>query len=312
MTNTWQVGDVRISQIVEMPVAVGELDGLIEEATPDAVREIGWLYPDYATDGGQTLWSLHSYVVDTGEKVVLVDTCCGNGKSVPLLPAWGNLDNPYLERLAEAGYRPEQVDIVLGTHLHLDHVGWNTVQRDGRWVPTFPNARYTYVRDEFEYHGALAGGEKANDEVSHAVVYAGADPDINRQTGLVFAESIQPCVDAGLVDLVPQDSAVTDEIRYVSTPGHTRWHHSVAVSSRGEQAFITGDFIHHPVQLAHPGWSSRGDYDRAQSARRREAFLAGVADTDTLVLGTHFAGASAGKVVRRGDAYELVPAVPAA
>jgi glyoxylase-like metal-dependent hydrolase (beta-lactamase superfamily II) len=306
VTGTWKVGDVTVSQILEMPVAVGELDGLIEEATPDVVRDIGWLHPDYATEGGQTLWSLHSYVVDTGSTVILVDTCCGNGKSVPLLPAWGNLDNPYLERLAAAGYRPEQVDIVLGTHLHLDHVGWNTVRRDGRWVPTFPHARYTYVRDEFDYHSGLAAGSQANDEVSHAVVYAGADPDINQQTRLVFEESIQPCVDAGLVDLVDRGAAITDEVTYISTPGHTKWHHSVGITSRGERAFITGDFIHHPVQLARPDWSSRGDFDRRESAVRRAAFLEEVADTDTLVLGTHFAGTSAGHVVRRGDGYELV------
>ncbi|WP_091058653.1 MBL fold metallo-hydrolase [Klenkia brasiliensis] len=305
---SWAVGDIRITQVLEMPVEVGVLDGLIAEATPEVVQGIGWLHPDYATAGGQTIWSLHSYVVDTGSAVVVVDTGCGNGKSAPLIPAWGKLDNPFLERLAEAGYTREQVDVVLCTHMHLDHVGWNTVDEGGRWVPTFPNARYVYVADEFAYHRGIAEEADISEDLAGAVVYEGANPDIHNQTRLVFAESIQPVVDAGLLDLVPADSVVTEGVRYVSTPGHTKSHHSVVVESLGERAFITGDFIHHPVQIAEPTWSSHGDFDRAQSAARRVEFVESAADTDLLVLGTHFAGSSAGRVVRDGGGYRFAPA----
>jgi glyoxylase-like metal-dependent hydrolase (beta-lactamase superfamily II) len=292
--NTWVVGDMRVTQVVEMPVEIGLLDWLIEEATPEAVNDLPWLRPDYATAGGQTKWSLHSYVVDTGSTVVLVDTCCGNDKSAPLLPAWGGLNNPYLERLRDAGYEPEQVGFVLGTHLHGDHVGWNTSLVDGKWQPTFRNATYTYVRDEYGYHRGLA-------EVS------GVPDLLQEQTRLVFQESIQPCDDAGLLRLVPANHVVTEGVRYVSTPGHTRSHHSVMLESRGERAFITGDFIHHPVQIRHPRWSSVGDYDGSQSAAERIEFIEANADSDLLILGTHFAGSSAGRIVRDGDGYRFAP-----
>ncbi|GAA2058369.1 MBL fold metallo-hydrolase [Williamsia deligens] len=301
---SWTIGDITVTQVVEFEVEIGELDGLIEQATPEAVREIPWLEPDYANADGQMLWSVHSYVVDTGSSVVVVDTGCGPGKTLPLIPNWSRHD-PFLERLAAAGYMPDQVDHVLATHLHLDHVGWNTVQVDGRWVPTFPNARYTFVEEEFEYHRGIGQESAISDDLAHAVVYEGADPDIHSQTRLVFAESLQPCLDADLVDLVPMNHVVTDGVRYVSTPGHTKFHHSVMVESGGERAFITGDFIHHPVQIARPRWSSRGDFERAISADHRTDFVASSADTDLLVLGTHFAGTSAGRIVRDGDSYRL-------
>ncbi|MCW2829628.1 MAG: putative Beta-lactamase [Aeromicrobium sp.] len=303
---SWKIGDATITQVLEFEVEAGVLDGLVEEATPEAVREIGWLAPHYANTAGQTLWSVHSYVVDTGSAVVVVDTCCGNGKSAPLIPAWGNLDTPFLDRFGEAGYVRDQVDFVLSTHLHLDHVGWNTIDDAGTWVPTFPQARYTYVEDEFAYHQGIAQDRDITPDLAGAVVYEGANPDIHAQTRLVFEESIQPCLDAGLVDLVPVDHVVTEGVRYVSTPGHTRSHHSVMVESRGERAFITGDFIHHPCQIARPGWRSHGDFDRALSAARRTAFVEANADTDLLVLGTHFTGSSAGRIVRDGDGFRLV------
>lgn len=308
MADSWKIGDVKITQVREFSVEVGELDGLIAEATPEAVKDVTWLYPDYANDQGQTLWSVHSYVVDTGSAVVLVDTGCGNHKDLPLIPAWGGLNTGYLNRLAEAGYAPEQIDYVAVTHLHLDHVGWNTVLREGRWEPTFPNARYTFVRDEFEYHKELTEGSKITEDLEHAVEYAGADPDIHRQTRLVFAESIQPCIDGGLVDLVSEDHVICEGVRYTSTPGHTKSHASLTIESRGESGFITGDFIHHPIQAAHPSWSSRGDYDRGLSAARRQVFLESVADSDVIVFGTHFSGHSVGRIVRDGEVYKFVAA----
>lgn len=302
---SWKVGYFTITQVVEMPVEAGVLDGLIEEATSEAVQGIPWLYPDYANASGQTLWSLHSYVIDTGSTVIVVDTGCGNGKSAPLIPAWGNLDNPFLERLAEAGYSRDQVNVVLGTHLHLDHVGWNTIDEAGQWVPTFPHARYTYVEDEFNYHQGIAADHDISSDLAGAVVYDGANPDIHNQTRLVFAESIQPLIDAELLDLVPSGQVITEGVRYVSTPGHTKSHHSVMIESAGERAFITGDFIHHPAQIGRPKWKSHGDFDRALSAERRAEFVESNADSDLLILGTHFAGTSAGRIVRERGAYRL-------
>ena len=303
---TWKIGSVKVTQVVEFSVVASDLDGLVEEATPEAVAQIGWLHPDYANEHHQLEWSVHTYIVDTGSSVIVVDTGCGNGKSAPLMPAWSHLDTDFLERFAESGYSLDQVTHVLTTHLHLDHVGWNTRDQDGTWVPTFPNARYTYVADEFNYHQGIAEGAEITADLAGAKVYDGADPDIHQQTQLVFAESFQPCLDAGLVDLVPVDHQVTDEVRYYSTPGHTKSHHSVMIESGGERAFITGDFIHHPCQIARPDWKSHGDFDRAENAARRAEFMATYADTDLLVLGTHFTGTSAGRIVTDGDSYRLV------
>ncbi|MBM7244226.1 MBL fold metallo-hydrolase [Rhodococcus fascians] len=305
MTQSWNIGDIKVSQINEFAVAVGELDGLIAEATPDAVKSVPWLHPDYATSQGQMLWSVHSFVVDTGSSVVIVDTACGNHKDLPLIPAWGGLDTPYLDRLADAGYKPEQIDYVAITHLHLDHVGWNTVLDGDRWVPTFPNARYTFVEDEFEYHKSLTHGASVTEDLGHAVTYNGADPDIHKQTSLVFQQSLQPCVDAGLVDLVPQNHTICEGVRYTSTPGHTKSHSSLTIESGGQTGFITGDFVHHPIQAARPTWSSRGDWNRELSSERRVEFMHSVADTDVVVFGTHFAGHSVGRIVSDGDAYKF-------
>ncbi|WP_169592400.1 MBL fold metallo-hydrolase [Antrihabitans stalactiti] len=308
MVNSWTIGDVSITQVVEITAEVGLLDGIIAEATPEAVKDVAWLYPDYATENGQTLWSVHTYVVDTGSAVVLVDTGCGNHKDLPLIPAWGGMNTDYLARLAGAGYVPEQIDYVVATHLHLDHVGWNTVLRDGRWEPTFPNARYTFVEDEFDYHKELTHGGTNSAVDEHAVDHAGPDPDIHRQTRLVFEQSIQPCVDAGLVDLVPTNHVVCEGVRYTSTPGHTKAHHSITIESSGEVGFITGDFVHHPIQIARPSWSSAGDWDRGLSAEGRQEFLESVADTGVRVFGTHFAGHSVGRIVRDRDGYKFVVA----
>ncbi|MBJ8344370.1 MBL fold metallo-hydrolase [Antrihabitans sp. YC2-6] len=297
MTNSWTIGDFTITQVVEMAIEVGELDGLIKEATPEAVKDIGWLYPDYATESGQTLWSVHSYVVDTGAAVVLVDTGCGNHKHIPLVPAWSDMNTSYLERLAEAGYAPEQIDYVVATHLHFDHVGWNTVLRNRHWEPTFPNARYCVVKDEFEYFLGLAEGKPLSEH---------ADADLRLQTRFLFEESIDPCVDAGLLDLVPMNHLVCEGVRYTSTPGHTQFHHSLTIESQGEVGFITGDFIHHPIQIARPSWSSQSDWDRGISAERRREFLEYVADGDVLLFGTHFAGHSVGRIVSDDNTFKFV------
>ncbi|MCS7479170.1 MBL fold metallo-hydrolase [Umezawaea endophytica] len=318
---TWHIGNFKITEVHELPIQVGLLDGLIAEATPEVVRGFDWMYPDYANEAGQTLWDIHSYVVDTGEQVVLVDAGCGNGKSYPMQPSFGGLDTRFLERLEEAGYGREDIDAVLCTHLHLDHVGWCSMRNgEGRWIPTFPNARLVLVRDEYERHTGLMTASE--DDGSGVAVDVGEDriarafladaTSLSEQTKLIQEETFQPVIDAGLLELVPANAEVATGVRYVSTPGHTSAHHSVRLDSGGQSAFITGDFIHHPIQIARPGWSSQGDWDAEASAGNRRAFLESCAGTDLLVLGTHFTGAGAGYVVADGDGYRLTQVKPEA
>lgn len=302
--HSWQIGSFTVTEVPEFPIAVGLLDGLIAEATPEVVQGIDWMTPDFATEQGQTTWDIHCYVVDTGEHVILVDPGVGNGKSIPLQPTWSGLDNPFLDRLREAGYGPQDVDIILSTHLHLDHIGWCTVQNaDGSWVPTFPNARLVLVKDEYDHHRDLMTAPQ--DAPSTAVVYHGSDPSVSRQTQLVWAETMQPIEDAGQLELVAADAEVVPGVRYESSRGHTAGHSSVRLESGGDAAFITGDFIHHPVQIARPDWSSRGDWNPEDSARNRREFFESCAGTDLLILGTHFTGRGAGYIVADGDGFRL-------
>lgn len=317
---SWMVGQFKVTLVPELPIAVGLLDGLIAEATPEAVRGIDWMYPDYANEAGQTLWDIHSTVVDTGEQVILIDPGCGNGKSYPMQPIWSGLDTRFLERFEEAGHARDDIDIILCTHLHLDHIGWCTMRDDkGRWVPTFPNARLMLVRDEYERHlsqivsseveeVSLAGGD---DEDLIARAFLPDAAALSNQTKLIQEETFQPIIDAGRLELVPTNAEIVTGVRYEFTPGHTSAHHSVRLDSGGDSAFVTGDFFHHPIQIARPEWSSQGDWDVDASARNRRAFLESCVGTDLLVLGTHFAGVGAGYIVEAdGDGFRLTEGKP--
>jgi glyoxylase-like metal-dependent hydrolase (beta-lactamase superfamily II) len=228
--------------------------------------------------------SIHALIVETPDRRIMVDTCLGNDKQ-RAIPGWHMRTGPFLRDIAAAGYPRESIDTVLCTHLHVDHVGWNTMRAGDRWVPTFPNARYLMGRTEFE-HWSARGAANAR----------GDDP---------FGDSVKPVFDAGLVDLVASDHAICPEIRLEPTPGHTPGHVSVRISSRGEEALITGDFMHHPCQMARPDWASAADSDPNQARATRRAVLDRCAGTPVLVIGTHFAGPTAGRVVRDGKAFRL-------
>ncbi|HUW01713.1 MAG TPA: MBL fold metallo-hydrolase [Acidimicrobiales bacterium] len=271
-TGTWQVGDVKITRLVELEL--GGIEFILPQASPETLLPIDWLSPHFISEEGTLLASIHALVVETPSHKVVVDTCIGNDKDRPL-PAWTNLQLPFLQDLAAAGYPAGDIDTVLCTHLHVDHVGWNTMRVDGEWVPTFPNARYLLARAEYEYWDTT-------------------EPDaIN--VG-VMDDSVRPVFAAGLVDLVETDHEVCDEIRLIPTHGHTPGHVSVEISSAGRRALITGDAFHHPCQMAHADWASSVDSDQAASTATRREMLAAYADTDVLVIGTHFATPTAGRI----------------
>ncbi|MEU9468650.1 MBL fold metallo-hydrolase [Streptomyces avermitilis] len=288
---SWVVGDVHVHSIGEilLPPATGPW--LLPEATPEVVAGQDWLRPHFADDEGILHIDSHSFAFVVGGLRVLVDTGIGNGKQ-RANPAWHNLQTDFLARLTAGGFHPDSVDLVILTHLHADHVGWNTQEVDAQWIPTFAHARYLTSRSEREF-------------------WAGYDMDEARKE--MFRDSVLPVEQAGLLDLVdvpPEGAVITPGLRLLPTPGHTPGHIAVELTSQGETALITGDCIHHPVQLAHPAIGSCVDIDPQQAEATRRRLLASLADTNTLVLGTHFAPPTAGRVITHQDAYRLQP-VPA-
>jgi glyoxylase-like metal-dependent hydrolase (beta-lactamase superfamily II) len=275
----WQVGAVRITQIVELTTAsLGPY--VLPQATPELMLQEPWLQP-FVDPEGRIVLSMHSLVVESQGERLLVDTCIGNDKQRNY-PRWNGMQTDFLAKMAAAGSPADSIDAVLCTHMHVDHVGWNTRLVDDRWVPTFANARYLFAESEWEYWR-----------------------DEPQEFGPVIEDSVQPIFDFGLAELVSQTHKITDEVWLEPTPGHTPGHVSVHIASRGEEAIITGDMIHHPCQISHPDWSSSVDWDPLQSAGTREQFLQRYADRPVLVIGTHFAGPTAGRIVRDGEVFRL-------
>lgn len=277
----WKIGDVSITKVTELELP-GPATWIVPDATPENLAKERWLQPHFADAEGTAIMSVHALVIESGDCKVLVDTCIGNDKTLSI-PNWSQRTGPFLEDLAAAGHPAESIDVVLCTHLHVDHVGWNTRLVDGRWEPTFPGARYLFGKTE----------------------YAHWDEFDQKDFGEVMAESVRPVVDAGLVDFVDGDHRVTEDIRLEPTPGHTPGHVSVRISSQGEEAVITGDLMHHPVQCAHPDWGSSADWKPDLAFQTRRDFLTRHADLPTLVIGTHFATPTAGRIVRDGDSYRF-------
>jgi glyoxylase-like metal-dependent hydrolase (beta-lactamase superfamily II) len=278
----WKIGDVTVTRFVELEMA-GGTRFILPDALRDAVKPIAWLRPHFADEAGNLIMSIHALVVETPDRRILVDTCLGNDKQRQI-PAWSMRNGPFLRELAGAGYPAESFDTVLCTHLHVDHVGWNTSMKDGRWVATFPRARYLFGREEWEHWNA---------------------EEPRGTAGSCIDDSVRPIVDAGLHQLVEVDERISDEISLEPTRGHTPGHVSVRIRSRGEEALITGDFVHHPCQMAHPEWCSSADTDREQGIATRKRVFESLAGKPVLVIGTHFATPTAGRVVKDGAVWRF-------
>jgi glyoxylase-like metal-dependent hydrolase (beta-lactamase superfamily II) len=277
----WNVGKVKITKIVELET-VGSTRFILPLATNEEIRKIPWLIPAFATEEGRLKMSIHSLVVETPTRRIVVDTGLGNDKEGRSVPTWNNRKGPFLETLTQAGFPPDSVDTVLCTHLHVDHVGWNTRLAGGRWVPTFANARYIFGRTEYEHW------RDHSEEPSQIAV---------------FNDSVQPIVDAGKAELIGSDHKLCEEITMIPTPGHSPGHMSIHIASDGEHGLLSGDVAHHPCQMAHLDWSSTADSDPMQSTATRQKLFSRFADQATLVIGGHF---SAGHIRRDGDAFKFV------
>jgi glyoxylase-like metal-dependent hydrolase (beta-lactamase superfamily II) len=279
----WRVGSVSITPVIEIDAPVPPSFILRDATLENMAGDLDWLQPTFVGPQGELKLIIQAFLIEARGRRIIVDTCVGNDKQ-RAVPAWNELQTPFLAKLRGAGFPREQVDLVVGTHLHVDHVGWNTMKVDGKWVPTFPNARYVMAREDFEFW------RKTSDE----------------EAARVFGDSVAPVFEHGLVDLVGCDHQITPDLSFVPTPGHTPGHCSVAIRSGTAEAVITGDLMHHPSQCAHPEWPCRADVDKDLARATRRAFLERYSDSGILVIGTHWGGPTAVHVTRRGAAWRVV------
>jgi glyoxylase-like metal-dependent hydrolase (beta-lactamase superfamily II) len=277
----WTVGKVKITKVVELET-IGSTRFILPLASNEEIRKLPWLIPHFATEEGRLKMSIHSLVLETPSRRIVVDTGLGNDKEGRTVPTWNNRQGAFLEALTEAGFAPESIDTVLCTHLHVDHVGWNTKLVGGQWIPTFANARYVFGKTEYEYW---------RDHIDEADKVA------------VFNDSVKPVAEAGKAEFVASDHRLSDEITLIPTPGHSPGHMSVLIKSDGETGLLTGDVAHHPCQMAHLDWSSTADFDPVQSAATRRELFSRFADTQTLAIGGHF---NAGHIKRDGEAFKFI------
>ena len=241
---TWTIGDVTVIRIEEQigfasRAPEDHFDGFEREVL---TRHLDWLVPHhYSPRDDRLVSSVHSWLIRTGRHSILLDSCAGNHKNRPGFSRYHQLDTPFLQRLREAGVQPEEIDIVLCTHLHADHVGWNTMLVDGRWVPTFPDAKYLFSRIENEI-----GDPRRN---------PAADADLQR--GGAYRDSVLPVIEAGQAVLVDGDYAIDDILTIVPAAGHTHGHVAVWLTNSGGRAVFCGDMLHHALQVHAPHWNSK-------------------------------------------------------
>ena len=277
----------------------------IDRVEEQQLRQVppGWLFPsssvaefeqasqrldvqDVEANREQLVLSIHTWVVRTPDHLILIDTGAGNDKDRPRNPSFHHSTTPYLDRLAEAGVNPADVDYVINTHLHVDHSGWNTVHREGKWVPTFPNARYIFPRREQQYWST----EAIRDDTAHSE--------------FVYQDSVLPVIEAGLVDYVESDGGkLLDIFEFIPTPGHSVGHMSVKIVSDGQQAIIAGDLMHHPTQVYRPDWNTVFCEYAEDAIASRQRMLDYCADTGAQYFSIHFPGTGSGFVRRDGHGF---------
>jgi glyoxylase-like metal-dependent hydrolase (beta-lactamase superfamily II) len=282
-SGSWMVGAATITSVVEDQIDHIPPEFFFAAASREAVGRHDWLVPDYADSTGAISMRVQAFVIEIDGLVALVDPCVGNGK-VRALPFWHDQSWPFLERMASAGFSPGEVNLVVHTHLHADHVGWDTRRQNNTWVPTFPHARHLYTEADLAYcrNSAMEGED-------------------------VYGDSIAPVFEAGLADVVEANADLGHGLVLEPSPGHTPGHVSLWVESEGERALITGDFLHHPVQFAEPGWAEVADADAEEARLTRRRMMERAAQTRALVLGTHFSTRPAGRVITDGDRWLFQP-----
>ncbi len=284
-----RIGDFEVHRLADFAGPSFPPAEFFPDFDPEVLRENAELLGPSLIDpeSGMLVMSFHCFLVKTPRHKILIDTCLGNDKERPSRPRWHRLKSSWLADLAAAGARPEEVDYVMCTHLHWDHVGWNTRLVDGSWVPTFPNARYLMARREFgHWQEVHRGGEESPHSLS-------------------FADSVLPVVKSGQAVLVEDDFAFEDGLSFESAPGHTPGNVVIHALSRGQRGVFMGDVIHHPLQLLRPDWSTRACSDLLLSRQTRERLIEEHCEKGSLVLPAHFPPPSAGRILRHKRAYRF-------
>jgi glyoxylase-like metal-dependent hydrolase (beta-lactamase superfamily II) len=283
-THSWKVGSVTVTSVVENQTEQIPPEFFFPAASAAAVAEHPWLVPDFADDQGRIALRVQAFVIDEPGRRTLVDPCVGNGKT-RTLPWFHQQEWPFMARFGDAGFAPESIDQVVHTHLHADHVGWDTHLDGGAWVPTFTRARHLYTRRELDHAASDDGSGPAD----------------------LYVDSVAPIVAAGLADVVAEDADLGGSLRLEPAAGHSPGHVSLWIESEGETAVVTGDALHHPVQCAEPGWGWLDDLDAAVARVTRRDLLDRVARHRALLIGTHFPSRPAGRVEVDGDSWRFVP-----
>jgi glyoxylase-like metal-dependent hydrolase (beta-lactamase superfamily II) len=291
MTSSIQLGQITIHQVVEQQMPFFEARQFFPTLTQELLEENrSWLQPTFLEPGtDKIVLCFQSYVVRTPHHNILIDTCIGNDKPRPMRPNWHMLKSDRLEKgLAAVGLGFGDIDFVMCTHLHVDHVGWNTRLDNGRWVPTFPKARYLFAERELEFWTQKEREDPAN------------LPWIT--------DSVLPIVAAKRAETVKSDHRLDDLVELVPSPGHTIDHFSVRVGKSGQDAFLTGDMIHSPLQARYPELGMRADFDSKQAGESRRKIFERYCDTSTLMCTAHFPAPSTGRVARWGEGFRFVAA----
>ena len=279
-----KMGDVEIQRVVEIPRSTYPTKDMLPHSDAGVIarHRAGWLGAFYDAETGDLGSRIQSYVVRTPDETVLIDACVGNGKKRENA-LWNMRQGTWLDDLRAAGVAPESVDYVLCTHMHVDHVGWNTSWVNTEWVPTFPRATYVFVGEEWDFW-------KHESET-------GKDHD-----GCID-DSVIPIVRAGRAKLVDAKASIGKYLRFEPTPGHTPGHASVRLTTSAGQAVFSGDLMHRVVQVAEPSWSSRFCNDMNHAARTRRAFVDQHADSGVLICAAHFP--TPGYVVKEGGEHRF-------
>lgn len=291
----WQFGDVRVTRIEESAGLGFQADYLLPDWTDEAVAEhLHWLVPGYFDPGARrTITSIHTWLVQTPSHTVLIDTCAGNHKDRPWSPRFHQLDTPWLERLAAAGVTPNDVDFVLCTHLHTDHVGWNTQLKDGRWIPTFPNAKYVFSRIEHDHWSPASNPELAISRPDRAATYT---------------DSVLPVVLSNQALILDGSHDIDNWLSIEPAPGHTPGHIVIRLRGHGGRtsAVFTGDIMHHPIQVVKPHWNSCFCDLPEQARATRTRVLEHCVEEGAMLMPAHFAHPHVGRIEHKAGGFRLV------
>jgi glyoxylase-like metal-dependent hydrolase (beta-lactamase superfamily II) len=281
-----KVGHVTIERVVELEQPLLDPLQIYHEATQaDIDAQLGWLAPRFYDPASRLLVvPIQGFVVQVRGKVLVIDTCGGDCKN-RRRPHFHQQRRDWRGKIAALGIPPEKVDYVLNTHFHVDHVGWNTELADGRWVPAFPNARYLFTREEYDYWRSAAGAKAME------------------RTGDYIVDSVEPIVDAGRADFVPMDHSIFPEVSLIPAAGHTPGFVCVDIRSSGERLVLASDLVHSPLQCAYPEWTTHFCADPHGAVRTRTRFLSEWAKSGTRMMPTHFPSPSAGLVERKNGAF---------